>query len=357
MYREDEDRGQSAVLVAISMLVLVIFAAISVDVSSAYLGRRTAQNAADGAALAAARQLAYQYNVGVYNDSAIKMELNDFAERNGVEDTGGVLADSDNRNVVGIYLDEHQAPISGGIIGSGSVPANAIGVEATVYITTPAFFGGIMGRSGYPVQAQAAVLLDIACGADCIVPIATHADTITATGSCFNIFNGVGPGNFGWLNWSSQGIHCHQDDCSTKCLEENLAPGTCRSGFIRYGEWVAGSPGDKNSGLVREQLDYYIDTPQEFTVIVWDTTRDAGGCNQEYRAVGFARMQLLGYQLAQGKGNAYGHNGVGCTPMGLEPGEDPNDGVRLTATFLGWAGGEGGNCRAIGTLRAPSLKR
>ncbi|RPJ20526.1 MAG: hypothetical protein EHM35_19360 [Planctomycetaceae bacterium] len=355
MYREGEERGQTAVLVAIAMLVVVIFAAITVDISSAYLGRRTAQNAADGAALAAARQLAHQYNTGVYSDNLIKRELNDFGERNGAEDTGGVLADADNHSVTGVYLDEGENSI--GVIGAGSVPANAMGVESTVYITTPGFFGGIMGRSGYPVQAQAAVVLDIACGAGCIVPIATHRDTITTTPGCFNIFNGDGPGNFGWLNWSSQGIFCDQNDCSAPCLEDNLAPGTCRSGFIRFGEWVAGSPGDMNSGLVRQQLKYYIDTPEEFTVIVWDTTREAGGCNQEYRAVGFARMQLLGYKLAQGGGNAYGHDGVGCTPMGLQPGEDPNDGVRLTAIFLGWAGGEGGNCRAIGTLRAPVIKR
>jgi hypothetical protein len=351
-----EDRGQSAVLVAISLLVLVIFAAITVDISSAYLGRRTAQNAADGAALAAVRQLAYQYNRGVYNDTKIKIELNDFAERNGAGDTDGIPGNAINDSVTGVYLDENEEPIPGGVIGSGVDPAGAVGVQSTVYITTPAFFGGIMGQSGYPVQAQATVALDIACGADCVVPIATHIDTITTTPGCMNIYNGDGPGNFGWLNWSSQGVYCDQNDCSSRCLGANLAPGTCRSGFISFGEWVSGSPGEMNSELVRDALDYFIDTPEEFTVIVWDFTREAGGCNQEYHVVGFARMQLLGYQLAQGGGSAHGDTGEFCTPMGLEPGQDPNDGQRLTANFLGWAGGAGGNCNAIGTQLAPIIK-
>ncbi|HSJ54990.1 MAG TPA: pilus assembly protein TadG-related protein [Anaerolineae bacterium] len=356
MYREDDDRGQSAVLVAIAMLVVVIFAAITVDVSSAYLGRRTAQNAADGAALAAARQLMLQYNRGVYNDTAIKIELNDFGERNGAEDTGGVLADAENSSVTGIYLDENENSI--GVIGLGSVPPDTYGVEATVYMTTPAFFGGIMGRSGYPIQAQAAVVLDMACGVGCVVPIATHMWAFTTTAECYNIYNGSGPGNFGWLNWELQGIPCTtgQGCTSTPELEANLDPDTCRSGFIEFGEYVAGTPSDRNPNLLRPLLMEYIDDQIEFTVIVWDTTAELGGANQAYRVAGFARMQLTGYQLSQGASSnviTYGDLGTTCETIGT----DPNNGVRLTAEFLGWAGGEGGNCRAIGTVRAPSLKR
>ncbi|MBN1659318.1 MAG: hypothetical protein JXA93_13015 [Anaerolineae bacterium] len=340
--------GQSIVVVAIALLALLIFVAISVDMSSAYVGRRTAQNAADAAASAGVRQLAWQINHETFNDALVKQEMNNFGELNGLADTGGAPGDVVNNNVEGFYLDQDRDRI-GAIVGGGVVPEDTWGIEAVTYITTPAFFGGIVGYDGYPLQARAAVMLEKACGADCVVPIATHVDTITATG-CINIFNGSGPGNFGWLNWSLQGLYCSTGDCSARCLADNLAPGSCRSGLIEFGDDVAGAAGDMNSGLVRQQLKYYIDTPEEFTVVVYDTAQGTG-CNDAYHVVGFARMQLLGYQLAQGGGNAYGHDGVGCIVMG----QDPNDGVRLTAEFRGWVGGEGGNCRAIGTVRAPKI--
>lgn len=350
---EDEDRGQSAVLVAIALLVLVIFAAITVDISSAYLGRRTAQNAADGAALAAVRQLAYQYNSGVWNDGAVKIELNNFGELNGAGDSDGILANAVNNSVTGVYLDEGKTPI--GVVGTGSVPADAMGVEATVFITTPAFFGGAVGRTGYPVQADATAMLELACGADCIVPVATHWYPFTTTAECYNIWNGGGPGNYGWLNWSFQGIYCHTGDCSAPCLRENMDHTIpCRSGFISVGELVAGTVGTMNDKHVLDELEWYIDNEEEFTVIVWDQA-EAGGCDMEYRVAGFARMQLLGYQLSQGGGKTviYGDPGTDCETLGIEP----NNGVRLTAKFRGWVGGEGGsNCRVLyGSLRAPTL--
>jgi hypothetical protein len=356
MLHDGEDRGQSAVLVAISLLVLVIFAAITVDLSSAYLGRRTAQNAADGAALAAARQLAHQYNQGVYNDTLIKRELNNFAELNGAGDTDGVPANEVNASVTGVYLGQDQNAI--GVVGSGFNPEGAMGVESTVFITTPAFFGGIVGQGGYPVQAQAVVMLDFACGADCIVPIATHWWPFTTTAECYNIYNGEGAGNFGWLNWELQGVDCTTGEgcTSTPELKWNLDPeNECRSGFISVGELVAGTPSSRNPAQLQDLLKEYIDNELEFTVVVWERSLLLGGANQAYEVAGFARMQLVGYLLSQGQGKdvTYGHTGYGCETVGV----DPHNGVRLTAEFRGWVGGEGGSCHVDwGTLRAPTLR-
>ena len=189
MNQEDRSLGQSAVLVAIALLVLVAFAAITVDISSAYLGRREAQNAADGAALAAGRKLAHQYNTGAYNDGAMRLELVDFAQRNGAEDSDGITANAVNTSVTGVYLDENEQSI--GVIGSGVDPEGAMGVRSTVFITTPAFFGGIMGRGGYPVQAEATVMLDLACGGEFLAPIAAHFWSFTTTVECYNVRNGI----------------------------------------------------------------------------------------------------------------------------------------------------------------------
>ena len=105
---KEEQQGQSIILVAIALIALVIFAAIAVDISNTYVHRRTAQNAADAAALAGARELARQLNTFEFayefNEDWIKTDMNDFAERNGTEDTDGTAGNAVNTNVTGTLL-------------------------------------------------------------------------------------------------------------------------------------------------------------------------------------------------------------------------------------------------------------
>jgi len=352
------ERGQSIILVAVAFLALLLFVAITVDISKAYVDRRTAQNAADGAALAGARQLAYQINHNSYNDTRVQEEMNDFGERNGIQDTDGVPGNATDHNVEGYYLDEKEERLRQ--VGFGTVPNDAWGIEAITYITAPTFFGGVFGLNGLPLNATAAVLLDKACGADCVVPIAAYMMAFTSTATCYNIWNGEGPGNFGWLNWSLQkdAIPCVQgsDTCNTPCLEQNLSPGTCRSGLITVGAPVAGTTGDKNSGQIRKVLkEDYIDAKREFTVVVYET-RAGTGCGgphggDQYIVAGFARMRLIGYQLSQGGKYDPIIDPAKCVTLGSEP----RGGNRLTAKFISWVGGLGGKCKAVGTLRAPRL--
>jgi hypothetical protein len=359
-------QGQSMVLVAVALVVLVLFVAIAVDASDAYLHRRTAQNGADAAALAGGRELGQQYNSQLYSSSLIKTDMNSFAEKNDIPDTGGSPADILNNNVVGYYLDEEGNRLSEDPIGSpagDAVLTEARGIEAVTFITAPTFFGGIFGLDGLPVQATAAVVLQPPCGASCVVPIATYTMTFTAAeGTCYNIWNGDGPGNFGWLNWSLQGAVCGQneDRCNVPCLVDNLTPGTCESGLVRVGDYVAGTTGDKSSGQLRQVLDYYIDTPEHFTVPVWEVTNGEQGCGHPngglyYRVAGFAEMQLIGYQLSQGLGQIYDpiQDPSTCVTLGSEP----QGGNRLTAYFIRWVEGEPGNCDAGGSLLTPRLVR
>lgn len=360
----ERQRGQSLVIVAIAIVVLVLFVAIAVDASDAYVHRRTAQNGADAAALAAGRELGAQLNQGVYNSSLIKIGMNSFAEQNDIPDTGGALGDGLNNNVVGYYLDEDGNRLSEDPIGSpagDAFLASASGVEAVTFITAPTFFGGIIGLDGMPVQASAAVLLEPPCAATCVVPIATYMiDFTTTEGTCYNIWNGDGPGNFGWLNWSLQGELCgnNEDRCNVPCLVENLTPDTCQSGLIRVGDYVAGTTGVQNSGQIKQILRYYIDTPAHFTVPVWEVNNSGQGCGHPngglwYRVAGFAEMQLIGYQLSQGNSQAYDpiQDPSTCVTLGSEP----HDGNRLTAYFIRWVEGQPGNCDPGGSLLTPRL--
>jgi Flp pilus assembly protein TadG len=435
----ERQRGQSIVIVAGALVVLVMFVAITVDVTDAYYHRRIAQNGADGAALAGAGELGHQINDQVFNDTAIKILMNDYGERNGIHDTNGILADFTNNNVEGYYLDQAGQRITGTVVGGGYVPVGAWGIEAVTYITAPTWFGGVFGMDGYPIGAEAAVVLAESCGVGCVIPVATHTDTLKYVADddedlapCINIWNGVGPGNFGWLNWDWQislqeydtgfirptgqysvPVDCQGDECSSRCLTDNLDPeNACNSGFVTVGDWAAGSSGVSNDIKPRQHLQYYIGFPEwtdvkhqddcpvdlndnqcppqspfhEVTVVVYGPTitgtnwmgqvigasgviTDGSGCGkvegnsgdlatdmqgQFYNVVGFARMRLLGYQLSQGESWDPWISPTECytDPAGLSAGvygEPPNDGNRLTAIFLGWADGIAGECEAIGT--------
>jgi hypothetical protein len=367
--KQARQKGQSVILVAFALVGLVLFVAIAVDISDAYVHRRTAQNAADAAALGGAQELGRQFNADSFSDSAIKAEMNDFAERNNIEDTDGIAGNDVNGNVIGFYLDEDSN--RRGQIGmqvDDAVPEEVAGVEALTRIRAPTFFGGILGLDGLPIQAEAAVQFQPVCEKGCVVPIATYDLSGTLDdylpGRCYNIWNGDGPGNFGWLNWSIQGDSCGEggtETCNIPCLEENLDPDNCNSGLVSVGDPVAGTTGDKTSGLIRTQLRRYIDNQISFTVPVWKRTNEGQGCGRPdgglwYEVSGFAEMQLLGYQLAQGAGNAYDplvDPDTDCVSLG----EEPNGGNRLTATFLRYVDGETGNCEAGGTLLAPRLTR
>jgi hypothetical protein len=392
-----KESGQSLVLVAAAMVILVLFVAITVDVSSAYYNRRTAQNAADGAALAGVSRMATQINKkNARVDDEIKEDMNDFAERNGIADTDEILANDVNNNVDGWYVDTEGNRLAGepmvGEMYLDRVPDGAFGIEAITYITAPTYFGGIFGLDGLALEARAVSLLKQACGSNCVVPITTdvslllNPDGSPRIGQCFNIWresqtgnetDPMTPGLYGWVSWTWQrsmctdevygdGRPCPEVDqkvngCDAGVLENNLDPSFCASGFIKVGDWMSSTSGKVNADDVRCLLDYYLGIPHpidecgvssdvqhEFTIPVYDvSTAELGGSSipcllmgppydgtsggLHYRVAGFARMQILGYQLSQGTSEEVnvGHSGVGCTTVG----EVPNNGSRITAEF------------------------
>jgi Flp pilus assembly protein TadG len=403
--KEEKQGGQSIILVAIMALALVALAAMAVDLSSAYFKRRTAQNAADAAALAAAEELAWQRNrYGKNIDKQgsaqdINIVGNDLAERNGVEDTDPAL--EINNNVELYYTNAEATPIA--LVPTDKLSktrADAFGIRALTYITAPTFLGGVLGWDGYPVNAVAAVSIRApVCGVSCVVPIATYWNTDPVSGTirtfdvsdvptwqeyeswttaantpfeCYNIWNGGDPGNFGWLQWSLQNIFCDTNECGEECLGDNLNPEFC-IGYLGIGEWVAGGPGTMNSDYVHERLDEWTSEPgfwddpndpgpQDFTVPVY-TYKTGTGCNDKYLVAGFARMQLIGYQPSQGGGVATDPwvDPSVCTDVLEDPfgvGIEPNNGRRLTAIFyeLILEDALTGDCEPYGTISTIRLK-
>jgi Flp pilus assembly protein TadG len=392
----DAQKGQSIILVAVAIVALVLFVAIAVDVSSAYYQRRTDQNAADGAALAGVSRMAFELNKKNPNmtkvDAAIRLEMVDFAQRNGVQDTDGNATNAINTNVEGWYVDGEGNRLPGEPkVGAQPMPAAAYGVEAITHIVAPTFFGGIFGLHGLPLNARAVSLLKLSCGSDCVVPITTDVSLlqiddgeghlIPNIGACFNIWrenqNEVPtPGLYGWVNWTWQEAMCELDPkrpcpsvvqgknaCDSPTLARNLDPTECASGFVQVGDWMSSTSGVINADDVLCWLCYYLgpaagclDSPcmdgkaHEFTIPVYDGTTlgdpyyadttclrmkdptdpTTGGLH--YRVAGFARMQLQGFRLSQGASGSVsaGDSGSLCVTLGT----GPHEGNRITAQFL-----------------------
>ncbi|MCB0205742.1 MAG: hypothetical protein KDH89_13050, partial [Anaerolineae bacterium] len=136
-----------------------------------------------------------------------------------------------------------------------------------------------------------------------IYPIALHVDTLDGVepGTLLeDIYNGTGPGNFGWMSWNGSS--------SANALVASLTPPGNSDIYtnpddpadhdLTPGDWVYGLAGVNNSWPIRSALDSLIGYP--IVVPVWDSSSGQGS-NLRYRLAGFARAELTGYDLPSGQ--------------------------------------------------------
>ena len=126
-----------------------------------------------------------------------------------------------------------------------------------------------------------------------------------------DVYNGTGPGNFGWLTW--------RGDPSVPTLATSLTPPGDSATYVNpsdptdrtisVGDWVQGRPGVANSSQGRAALDALIG--QDITVPVWDVANGQGN-NSAYRMTGFARVRLTAYRLP-------GQNRISARFLGSAP--------------------------------------
>ena len=113
-----------------------------------------------------------------------------------------------------------------------------------------------------------------------------------------DIFNGVQPGNFGWLTWTGS------PSVPTLALALSLTPPGDSDSYVNpddpsdtvvsLGDFVQGKPGVSNSKKVRDALEALMQI--DAIVPVWDETRGQGN-NADYRVGAFARVRLLDFNL------------------------------------------------------------
>lgn len=169
--------------------------------------------------------------------------------------------------------------IRNGAIWHGSTISQKLEIEA----------GGGMLNCCTPEEADACPLYPIAMPADLLAGLVPPTELT-------DIFQGSQPGNFGWLRWSGPP--------SAKVLGASLTP-PGDSGIylnpndpddatVSVGDWVMGTPGVSNAGVVRGALDILLG--RDIIVPVWDLAQGQGE-GAQYRVAGFAKVRLLSYVL------------------------------------------------------------
>lgn len=146
-----------------------------------------------------------------------------------------------------------------------------------------------------------------------LYPIALNTQTLvgaTPGVTLGDIWNGVQPGNFGWLTWvGAPNVPTLATSLTPPGDSDTYVnPYDASDYWVTIGDWVQGSPGVSNASSVRSALD--ILKTIDIVVPVWDQATGNGN-NSLYRVANFAVVRITDYAL-------------------------PNQN-RITATFLGYA--------------------
>jgi hypothetical protein len=113
-----------------------------------------------------------------------------------------------------------------------------------------------------------------------------------------DVFNGHGPGNFGWLSWTGHpGIPTLINSLTAPGDSHTyLNPNSPGDDELSVGDWVYGRSGVANAQKIREALDQLQGI--DMIIPVWDIS-DGSGNNVTYRVVDFVEVRLLDYNLPQ----------------------------------------------------------
>lgn len=320
------EQGQSVVIIALGLAVLMAFMALAVDGGNIYAQRRQVQNAVDAASSAAGERLA-RPSPGSNSPSTARATngqvynlVKEYLKKNGVR-LDGASPNAHNLSVRYITRDsadtDHIDTQEITSYGTGSaaplrIPVSGgdpvVGVNVQVDKDFNSFFAGIVGIQTMAVGANSpgfgAPIFNNptpespptgACCADDLMPIAMNQALFLDADGDFEItFKEGSPSdefaifqrpdtepNFVFVRWKNDG-----NDATT--LASNISDVT-RSGTWYVQEWVRGSGGSLSNGSVRSALNAKIGST--FTLPVFDAAR---GGNTEFQIVGFARFQLTG---------------------------------------------------------------
>ncbi len=302
-----QQEGQSAIIIAGALVVLIALLAAVADAGNAYVQRRKMQNAMDAGAQAGALALALNKS-----DGQIGNAISTYVGNNGVDPAAVhsyyVVQDTGGNSIVtstAVGLGGNNPPPTKLQVDSVWLPVIGIQVQGDKVFDT--FFAGVVGWKTMQVSAGAAAYASKgACSGNALFPIALNAATFyrdspdglphtyteqdnpTYFYPIFHKSGGQvnGPGNFGWLAWNPT---WSGDDV---LVNEMNNPSL--SGPWQVGDNVPALTGTQDSSQqdnVRAVLQSYINSRVPVTIPIFDSTAGEG-TNMTYHIVGFASFRI-----------------------------------------------------------------
>lgn len=290
-------RGQAAVLVALTLVVVVAAVGLALDGGNAFNQRRHTNNAADAAAMAATRAIITQKR-----DSGDGSAVNDAIETYLTAHLGnGTYSNT------AFYINR-QAQQLGPVDDGTDVPDDAQGVIVNVQYTFRTFFMTILGRDTLTVGGQGMALygpLGSAIGGD-LIPLAfdqsamqTIIDsggseiTIDLFGANAGTYN-ISPGNFGQVSYDPGGSNAtgNNSSCGSSSPQDTIRYWWCQGSQypVKIGQELSGRPGAVASNLESE-IQWRIDNRPLALVPVIAYVSGSGN-NTVYRVQGFLAVRL-----------------------------------------------------------------
>ena len=326
---EEKERGQSIIVIAFVVIMLLALVAVVVDVGNAYAQRRVTQNAVDSAAMAGAVVLSEGLMEGVTDpygnqffgvtDDQVQQAIENYAEVNGL----------DPNDVVAWYVDgdgqqlRQVGTTPGSLVPRNLTDANGVlqevqGVDVKGDLPFNTYFAHLIGFPTMTASAPAkAWVVKGPCDGDNLFPIAlndaifedeqgNHTDPVLdEVYTMWDHDDKEAPGSFGWIWWEGKGTSTPPDDHpiaqggNDNSLEANMH-WTVRSGLWNVGDWVPSSTGTQASSGVREQmevrvkeLDMGLRPPTVVIPLYSDITGQ--GSNTQYQIEHFAAFHLICY--------------------------------------------------------------
>ena len=349
---QEKERGQSIVIIAFIVVVLLALVAVVVDVGNAYAQRRVVQNAVDSAAMAGTVVLTEGLingdPSGVYfgvTDDMVQQAIEDYAELNGLNpsDVAAWYIDGDGQQLRQVGTTPGSL-VPRKIADANGDPQDVDGVEVKGDLPFNTYFAHLIGFPTMTASAPAqAWVMKGACTGDNLFPIAlsdstfddeqgSHHDPVIcdpdsgdpADCPIYDLWDTDqdAPGSFGWIYWSPNGFSTPPDSPdiaqgpTDNCLEANMQ-WPVRSGMWNVGDWVPSSTGNQGSQGVREQMEVRIklmdveNRPPTVVIPLYSDMR-GGGNNTEYQIAHFAAFHLVCYYHSQNF--MYERNPGECAP-------------------------------------------
>jgi len=285
----DEERGQSLVLLSISLIVFIGMMGLVLDIGYGVARQRQMQVAADAAALSGAYDLAQRRA-----DNVAVTRMQQSLAANGAE--------------IGI---------STFTVTSSSV------TDVWARTTVTPLFASLLGMEAFPVTAHARAAAGQVGNAVNLMPFVVQ-ESQWAPGQSVELWAGGsgGAGNSGWVAWHGY----TKNDLATLIAQPH------RSGNVQIGDRVPAVTGVSFNPLLTP-LNALIN--QVVTVVLYSPAETAGtGSNVTYRVRGFAYFRITGVVSAGSDSRIVG-TFVLQSDSNVEFGGNVNPGVVIGAQGVG----------------------